>query len=204
MRSSRNAVNPYRITGLAIMAAIVYVVTLFRFPFLGSKVHLANSMCLVAGLLFGPVLGGISAGLGSALYDAFAGGYDLINVLITFVSKFAMAWLCAVVYKAIEKKTQDRRGSSAEGQTNAAASVLAVVIACICGALCYVALYMLKTFVYQAFVYSYPMETVWAAMISKLIPSLINALAAMITAPIFYHAVLPALRHTGMMEHMQA
>ena len=71
-----NRANVYRITSLAIMSAIIYVITMFRFPFLGSKVHLANSMCLVSGMLFGPLWGGIAAGFGSALYDALAGGYD--------------------------------------------------------------------------------------------------------------------------------
>jgi hypothetical protein len=75
-----------------------------------------------------------------------------------------------------------------------------VIAGSIAGALLYVALYMLKTFVYQRFVYGFPMDAVGATMVSKLIPSLINALAAGITAPIFYHAVLPAMRHSGIME----
>ena len=74
-------VSVYRITALGIMSAIIYVVTMFRFPFLGSKVHLANSMCLISGMLFGPLWGGIAAGFGSALYDGLAGGYDLMVIL---------------------------------------------------------------------------------------------------------------------------
>ena len=176
-------VNAYRITSLAIMSAIIYVITLFRFPFLGSKIHLANSMCLVSGMLFGPLWGGVAAGFGSALYDALAGGYDPVNVLITFVSKFAMASLCGGILNRSRKK-----------------GVPVVIAGSIAGALLYVALYMLKTFVYQRFVYGFPMDAVGATMVSKLIPSLINALAAVITAPIFYHAVLPAMRHSGIME----
>ena len=176
-------VSVYRITALGIMSAIIYVVTLFRFPFLGSKVHLANSMCLISGMLFGPLWGGIAAGFGSALYDGLAGGYDLINVLITFVSKFAMAFLCGWIL----------RRSSRKGP-------ITVILAGIAGACLYVVLYMLKTFIYQRFVYAFPMDTVWATMVSKLIPSLINALAAVITAPVFYHAVLPAMKHTGILE----
>ena len=87
--------STYQIVFVAVMAAIVCVVTFFRFPFLGSKVHFANAMCLLSGMLFGPVLGGLAAGFGSMLYDALFGGYDLINCLITFVSKFLMAAICA-------------------------------------------------------------------------------------------------------------
>ena len=184
--ASERRLNPYRLTSLAIMASIIYVVTLFRFPFLGSKIHFANSMCLVSGMLFGAVPGGVAAGLGSALYDAFSGGYDAVNVLITFASKFAMAYVAGII---VEK-------SRARGPVS-------VILACIAGALTYVALYMLKTYVFQAFVYHFPSETVSAAMVSKLIPSLINALAAVISAPVFYHAVLPAMRHTGILEKVR-
>ena len=119
-----NRANVYRITSLAIMSAIIYVITMFRFPFLGSKVHLANSMCLVSGMLFGPLWGGIAAGFGSALYDALAGGYDPVNVLITFVSKFAMASLCGFMVSRSRKQ-----------------SVPLVIVSSIAGAVLYVALY---------------------------------------------------------------
>ena len=51
-----------------VMAAIVCVITIFRIPLGQSKVHFANSMCLLAGLLLGPVWGGTAAGLGSAIF----------------------------------------------------------------------------------------------------------------------------------------
>lgn len=176
----------YKIVFIAMMAAIVYVVTLFRFPLLGTKVHFANAMCLLAGLLLGPVNGGIAAGLGSAIYDATGGGYDLIQCLITFVSKFLMAAVCAWIARP--------RQASGRGR---------IVAACVIGALTYVALYMLKTFLYQAFVYGYPMDAVWATMLAKLPGSLINAAAAFIAAPVFYAAVKPALEKAGILERLQ-
>ncbi|MBR6184763.1 MAG: ECF transporter S component [Clostridia bacterium] len=169
------------------LAAMVYVVTLFRFPLLGSKVHFANAVCLLAGMLLGPVPGGLAAGLGSALYDAF-NGYDFINVLITFVSKFAMAWVCGVLMHAegARRHKVDR-----------------TVLAAVAGALTYVALYMLKTYIFNRFVYGYPLDAVGVTMWSKLIPSLINAGAAVIAAPIFYHAVMPALQAGGVLKHLE-
>ena len=62
--------STYKIVFVGIMASVVYVVTIFRFPLFGSKVHFANAMCLLSGLLFGPLYGGLAAGLGSGLYDA--------------------------------------------------------------------------------------------------------------------------------------
>ena len=167
---------------IGVMAALVYVVTLVRIPFLGSKVHFANAFCLLSGMLLGPVPGGLAAGIGSALYDAIAGGYDLPNVLITFVSKFAMAWVCA----QLMPRREDTR-----------LNLYRTVLACIAGALTYVFLYMLKTYVYQRIVYGYPLDAVGLTMWSKFIPSLINALFAVIAAPILYHALKPALKAIG-------
>ena len=176
-----------RIVFAAVMAAMVYVVTIFRVPFLGSKIHFANAVCLLSGIFLGPVTGGLAAGIGSGLYDMI-GGYGIIEALITFVSKFAMAWVCAKLIGREDKQPHP---------------LARLELSCIAGQLTYVALYMLKTFIFQKFVYAYPMETVTATMISKLIPSLINALASVIVAPIFYYAVRPALNSSGILAKLR-
>lgn len=161
------------------LAAMVYVVTMFRFPLLGSKVHFANAVCLLAGLMLGPVNGGLAAGLGSALYDLTMYNEGIVNLLITFVSKFAMAWVCAMLAgKAEEKRPLPR-----------------LLIACVVGALTYVALYMLKTGIYGLIA-----GNIWAPIVSKFPASIINAAVAMVAAPIFYHALRPALRAAGILK----
>ena len=177
-----------QIVYIGVMAALVCAVTFFRFPLLGSKVHFANAMCLLSGLLMGGIPGGLAAGFGSALYDALWGGYDLIQVVITFVSKFLMAWVCAKIAFAGGKEAKNHGLN---------------IAACIIGALTYVALYMLKTFIFQAYVYHYPMNTVWATMLSKFIPSIINAGFAMVVTPVIMRALHPMLRATGMLEKMR-
>ena len=177
-----------------VLAAMVYVVTMFRFPLLGSKVHFANAVCLLSGMLLGPLWGGAAAGLGSALYDAFGGGYDFLNVLITFVSKFAMAWVTAVLFRAFMKKYKDPAAKE---------TVLPLVISCVIGALTYVALYMLKTWIFKMYVEPVPADTLPAVMLAKLGPSLINAAFAIVTAPIFYHAVRPALKNAGILKKLE-
>ena len=186
MKKNENVLT--RLVFGAVMAAMVYVVTLFRIPFLGSKIHFANAVCLLCGIFLGPVNGGLAAGLGSALYDVTLGGYDFINALITFVSKFAMAWVCGKIVGRPQSK---------------AAPVVRLITGCVSGALTYVVLYMAKTFVYQKFVYGFPIDAVGLTMYSKLIPSLINALASVIAAPIFYHAVRPALKGTGILAKLK-
>ena len=175
----RKKMNAYTLAFIGVMAAIVYVVTMFRFPLLGSKVHFANAMCLLGGMLFGPLYGGLASGIGSALYDLPMYNEGIVNLLITFVSKFAMAWVCGCIVW--------HRGERDE-------NLFRSIIAAVAGALTYVALYMLKTFIFQKFVYAFPMETVWATMLSKFIPSIINAAVAVVAAPILFKAVMPALR----------
>jgi uncharacterized membrane protein len=145
-------------------------------------------MCLLSGLLMGPLAGGLAAGIGSTLYDV-VGGYDFISCAITFVTKFLMAWVCA--------KIAFSRGSNAENHGLNIAS-------CVIGALSYVVLYMLKTFIYQMFVYGYPMNTVLVTMGAKLPASLINAVVAMIAAPIMYTALRPALSRAGQLQKMRS
>lgn len=178
--------STYRMVFTALMAAIVCLMTFIRIPFLGSKVHLANAMCLLSGLLLGGGLGGLAAGLGSGLYDILWGGYDIIQCLITFVSKLLMAVLCAMIARNV-------KNSPSKGR---------VIAACICGAFFYVLLYMLKTFIYQRFVYAYPIETVWVTMLSKLPASLINAAVSSVITPIIYFAIKPVFDRAGYTEKL--
>ena len=94
--------STYQIVFVAVMAAIVCVVTFFRFPFLGSKVHFANAMCLLSGMLFGPVLGGLAAGLGSMLADLLSYPHYAPG---TLVIKFTMAVAAAYIFEAMRERS---------------------------------------------------------------------------------------------------
>ena len=179
--------NTYRIVFIAMMAAIVCVVTFFRFPLLGSKVHFANAMCLLSGLLFGPVGGGLAAGIGSALYDALFGGYGAVDCLITLVSKFLMAFVCAEIAGTVKKDGNHGR----------------IIVGSVIGALTYVALYMLKTYIMQRWVQGLALDATWAVMMGKLPASMINAVVAMIAAPILYEVLKPALEKTNLMDRIR-
>lgn len=168
----------------ALMAALVYIATMIAFPLLGSKVRLANSVSLLGSLLIGPLLGGVASGLGSLIYDIQT-GYGFESIL-TFVSKFAMAWVCGAV-------------AVSGGSRNHRRNFLAVLA----GAWAYVGLYMLKTFLFQYFVYGFPLDAVWLTMLSKLPASAINAVAATVIAPILYTTLCPALKRTGQLDFMR-
>ena len=152
-------------------------------------------MCLLSGLLLGPVWGGAAAGLGSALYDVMLGGYSFFDALITFVSKFAMAWVTGMLFRAWVLRKGSRSWKEA---------LLPLVLACVLGALTYVGLYMLKSWLFKLYVEPVPVDTIPGILVAKLIPSLINAAFAVVTAPIFYHAVLPALRSAGILKKLES
>lgn len=182
----KEKVSIHRIVYVALLAALVYVGTMISFPLLGSKVRLANPVSLLGSLLLGPVFGGLASGFGSFIYDIQTGyGFESI---ITFVSKFIMAWVAGKIAFSGGHAADDHKRN---------------VVACVAGAWTYVALYMLKTYVFQRFVYGYPLNTVWATMLSKLPASAINAVAAMIIAPILYTALRPALKSTGQLDAMR-
>ena len=183
-----------RIVFTAMMAAIICVITIFRIPLGQSKVHFANSMCLLSGLLLGPVWVGTAAGLGSAIYDVFLGGYGFLDALITFVSKFAMAWVTGILFRTWVLKKAEKNWKK---------DLLPLIVSCVLGALTYVALYMLKTWIFKMYVEPVPADTLPAVMLAKLGPSLINAAFAIVTAPIFYHAVRPALKNVGILKKLE-
>lgn len=177
----KKSLTAYDLAFIGVMAAIIYVVTMFRIPVGQSKIHLANAVCLLAGMLFGPLAGGLSAGIGSALYDALAGGYDIANVAITFVSKFAMAAVCGLMTGSLRVKKEEKTEKSSWLNDTGK-----IILACVVGALTYVALYMLKSWLFKVYVEPVPPETLPAVLIGKLIPSLINAAAAVVVAPLLY------------------
>ena len=183
-----------RIVFTGVMAAIICVITTFRIPLGQSKVHFANSMCLLSGLLLGPVWGGTAAGLGSAIYDVLLGGYSFFDALITFVSKFAMAWVTGILYQKWVLKKEEKSWKE---------NLLPLIISCVLGALTYVALYMLKTWLFKLYVEPVPVDTIPGIMVAKLGPSLINAIFAIVTAPIFFHAVRPALKAGGILKQLE-
>ena len=181
--------NVYFLTVTGVMAALACISNLLRIPLGDSKISISNTVCILCGLILGPSSGFLSAGLGNFLYDIFTGyGYESI---ITFVSKGAIALVVALITGKMRRKD---RLEGADYPRLFLASALA--------ALTYVALYMLKTFIFGLTVNGLTLEGTYAKMAAKLPASLINAVFATIVAPLFYLAVKPALRHMDVLKKM--
>lgn len=185
--------NPiYAIVYTALMAAIVYVLTLLYVPLGESRVHFGNAASMLAGLILGPWLGGLASGIGAFFFD-LTHGYEFVEALVTFASKFLMAMAAGLVAGAYRKE-----GNVLNGKGH-----LRVVLGCVVGGLVYIALYMLKTFVKQHYVGGVPLDGTYAAMLAKLPATAINNGFAAVVTPILYTALRPALNAIGVIDRLR-
>lgn len=146
---------------LVVIGSRIYVGTHDTFRF-----HLGNSMCLLAAFVLPPVYGGLSAGLGSMLFDIifYTSGPACI---ITFATKFVMGYVAGVIFA----KTKN------------------VVLSGIVGEIFYIILYAIKTYIERRFVLSMAFEVVLPIVLTKVGASVFNAIAAVIISSIVYKII---------------
>lgn len=174
----QNHIKKLAFTGL--MAALVFVTSKFLSIPLptaigNTRLHMGNVMCLLSGLLLGPVQGGLAAGIGSMIFDLLDPQY-ITSAPFTFAFKFAMAWICGMiaVYGSDTKKWRYILGSFT-------------------GAFSYVVLYLSKTFIENR-ILGYELETVLITVAQKAGVSTVNGiLAAAISVPLAF-ALRPAVK----------
>lgn len=157
------------ITRIGVMAAAVYAASaLLQIPIPtaidNTRLHMGNVMCLLAGMLLGPLEGGLAAGIGSMFFDLTNPAY-LASAPFTFAFKFAMAWICG---KTVSESTQHLK------QRYAAGGIL--------GSAAYVVCYLSKSFVEHRFVLGLPLEAVMLTIAQKALVSGINAVVACLVA----------------------
>lgn len=167
---------------VALFTALVYIFSRFFqipvvTPFGQTRFHLGNVFCLLAGILMGPGFGGLAAGLGSALFDLFDPVY-FTSAPITFVTKFALAFVAGAIYRKRRELVDKKR----------------LALAAILGQLTYVFLYLLKTYITNKFVMGFTNEAVMAELIPKAGVSLFNALISVIIAFILAMPLLKSVK----------
>ena len=158
------------IVAVGLMAALCFVGNYLQIKIpngvLITRIHFGNSMCLLAGLLFGPVAGGLASGIGAGLYDLLDPVY-IISAPFTFLSKFAMGFICGYL-----AKNKQRIGSETAHITFSA----------IIGQLVYIVLYVGRTYTVQRLVYSSAVETAITASATNLLSSSVNAVIAVVVS----------------------
>ena len=187
----KQKMSTQRLAFLGMMTALVfagnYARVVMPVPVGGvPSFTLANILCVLSGLLLGPV-GGLASGLGSALYD-------LTNPLwaaecwITFLTKGAMGLMAGVAVSA------GRRGPEA-GKATYGRYLLSAVAGC----LTYYVLYYLKDFFYNGMLVGGLQPQAAALTLLALVPtSLFNGGVAVIAAPPLALVIREALARSGL------
>ena len=138
--------------------------------------HLGNIMCALSGLLLGPGLGGVAAGLGSAIYDMTNPAY-FSEAWLTFLMKGTYG-LAAGLVAWLGKKNWGY--------------IKAVAASCT-GALVYALLYLGKTYLKARFIQGVAHAAALIAVTAKVPATIFNAAVAIIFAPILGVAIRKAL-----------
>lgn len=89
----------------SMLAALCCVATMvIRVPTIGTNgyVNIGDTIVLVSAWLLGPLFGGLAAGIGSGLADLLAGYPTYVPG--TFIIKFAMAFVAALIYSGLHKR----------------------------------------------------------------------------------------------------
>ena len=176
-------ISTRRIAMAGVLAALTCAGTGFRIIIpvsIGGTTafHLGNILCALSGILLGPWLGGVSAGLGSMLYDLTNPAY-VADCWITFLTKFAYGMAAGLVIRGGKQKEW--------GYTKAA-------LAAATGAVTYAILYLTKSFLETVIVSGATADAALLALGLKLPATIFNAAVAVIFAPILAVAISKALK----------
>ena len=177
----KHSISTRKIVLAALMAALTVVGSGIRVTIpvdIGGNTafHLGNIMCALSGLLLGPGLGGLAAGLGSAIYD-------MTNPL--YISEAWLTFLMKGVY-GLTAGLIAWTGKHSWGYIKA-------ILASFAGALTYGVMYLAKTYFTAMIVQGVAAEAAAIAAAAKLPATIFNAAVAVIFAPILGVAIRKAL-----------
>jgi len=170
---------------LALLAALVFAASYIRvtipLPIDKAAIHLGNVVCVLSGLLMGP-LGGLSAAFGSAFFDLTNPVYAA-EAPITFFNKFFIGFLAGLI--------SHRRGRDGLNQTWN-------IIGGISGSMAYVLLYMAKSWFFGIRLYGLqPAASLYTYVLPKLVTSVFNGTVAVICAVPLASVIRSALKKSG-------
>jgi len=177
----KQTISTKRIVLAALMAALTVVGSALRITIpidIGGNTsfHLGNIMCSLSGILLGPWLGGLAAGLGSAIYDMTNPMY-ISEAWLTFLMKGAYGLVPGLIMLLWKNNW----------------GVIKAAIATSGGAVVYAALYLFKTYYKGVWVQFMTHEAAMIAVAGKVPATVFNAAVAVIFAPILAVAIRKAL-----------
>lgn len=185
---SKNSMKIYDIVVVGLMAAMVFVCTMFlgvRIPTPTGTTMLktANAVCLLGGLLFGGLRGGLAAGFGSAFFDLTYPEYAA-EAPLTFVRFFLMAFLCGwIAHQGRAKSPSTSR----------------MAVAAVCGGLFDFCFNIGKN-ILQLVIAGSAWAPAVIATTPKMLTSVINTVFAILVACILAAVLRPRLEQAGLMR----
>lgn len=171
----------------ALLAALVVVGSALRITIpidVGgtTSFHLGNIMCALSGILLGPWLGGLAAGLGSMIYD-LANPLYASECWITFLTKGAYGLVTGLVIRGSKKEWSHGWAS----------------LATAAGAVTYALLYLAKSYFYSGLlIRGLTPDAAWLSVMGKLPATVFNAVVAYIFAPMLAVAIRKALNESNL------
>lgn len=179
---TRKTFSTKKIVLVALMAALTVVGSALRITLpvsiMGTTAfHLGNIFCALSGILLGPGLGGLAAGLGSMIYDMTNPAY-IDECLITFVMKGAYGLVTGLIVWG---------GKNHESYSK-------FTLATIAGAVTYAVLYLAKNFLKGILVQGLVPVASAIALLDKVPATIFNAVVAIIFAPMLATAIRTALK----------
>lgn len=181
----------YDMAVVGVFAAIIFVITYFiripiETPVGETNLKLANVFCLLAGMLFGGLRGGLAAGIGSMLFDLLNPKY-IASAPFTLINFFMMAFICGIICFVAGKKGNN---------------LMQNIIGAICGAFAYVLLYSGKS-VIELVIAGSNFSAAFTACVPKMITSTINAVFAIVASNLLAPLLRIALKQTGFYSKMK-
>ena len=178
----KQPISTKRIVLTALMAALTIVGSAIRITMPidiagTTSFHLGNIMCALSGILLGPWLGGLAAGLGSFLYDMTNPMY-VSEAWITFLTKGVYGLFPGLVMLL----WKNNWGTIKAG------------IAASAGAIAYAAVYLAKTYYWNGIIkHGLTHEAALVTVFCKIPATVFIAVVAIVFAPILAVAIRKAL-----------
>ncbi len=196
--SARKPANVRTLTMAAMFAALCYVgFTFFQIKIpvgdSSTSFHLGNVFCVLAALCIGGLWGGLAGAVGMTVGDLFDPVY-ITSAPKTFLLKLGIGLITGFVAHRLLHIS--REGKRTLPLPTAAA------ISCAAGMLFNMAADPLAGYLYKRFLMGLPQDA--AAILAKLsaLTTAVNAIIAVFAATLFYLALRPVLKRTGLLPRL--
>lgn len=189
--------NGKKIAQIGLMAALCYIGFAFMkidIPVGPEKTafHFGNTFCVLAALLLGGLPGGLAGAIGMTIAD-LTSGY-VTSAPKTFVLKLCIGLIVGLVA---------HKGFKLSESHDAKYVAKATILSSICGMVFNIFADPIVGYFYKMYILGVPQELSSALAKMSSVTTFVNAIVAVICASIFYMALRPALKKSGLFVELK-